>query len=97
MSIEAELKLVRAKASEEKALAKERLSDLRASLKPSAIAGRLGRRTGAKAAAATSAVSGIVRAHPVAVVSAIAGTGLLLAAKPIGDYLADEIDWERDV
>lgn len=97
MSTPVELKAAQTTAAEEKALAKQRLADLKASLKPSAIVGRLGRRTGARATSATSAISDAVRAHPVATASVIACGGLLLAAKPIGDYLADEFDWENMV
>lgn len=97
MSIQAELKAAQMTAAEEKAVAKQRLADLKASLKPSAIVGRLGRRTGTNVTAVTSAISDAVRTHPVATASVIACGGLLLAAKPIGDYLADEFDWEKMV
>lgn len=86
----------RARAKAEKALARESFAELKAAARPSAIAGRAGRKAKRGMAAAGSSVADGVRAHPVAVASVAAGAGLVVAAKPIGDFLAEELSGSDD-
>lgn len=86
----------RALAEAEKALARKAFAELKAAARPSAIAARAGRKAKRGIAAAGSSAADGVRAHPVAVASVVAGAGLVLAAKPIGDFLAEELSGSDD-
>lgn len=95
MTTRVEVDAAKARAAEEKALAKQRLTELKASLRPSAIAGRLGRRTGASIKETVTAVTNTVRAHPTVAASVLTGLGMVLVAKPLGALLAEEFVDEK--
>lgn len=92
MSGPSDLHAAREHAREEKALAKQRLVELKSSLAPSAVLARLGGRAGTKATGAVTLVRDVVRAHPVLAASSVATVGLFIAAKPLGEFLAAELD-----
>ena len=92
MSAKGELRVARERAREEKALAKQRFSDLKSSLAPSAVLARLGRRTATKGAGAAAHVRDLTLAHPILVASSVAALGLVAAAKPLGEFVAAELN-----
>lgn len=83
-------KAARDRAATEKAAAKASFSQLKAAVRPSAIAGRIGRKATRKATAASSSLVMTVRSHPVATAAVVTGAGLALASRPIGDFIAEE-------
>lgn len=84
----------RARAKAEKAMARQSFAELKAAASPGAIASRAGRKAKRGVTSAASSAAETVRTHPVATASIVAGTGLVLAAKPIGEFLADEFAYE---
>ena len=91
MTTKAELNAAQARASEEKALAKQRLAELKASLKPVAVLKRWGRRAESSVSAAVRTTGDAVGAHPALAVSGLTGLGLLAAAKPLGGVIAAKL------
>lgn len=97
MSGRDDLMQAHARAEHEKQLAKQSFASLKQALRPSSVLKRLGKKATSKVSEVTGGLADTVRAHPGLTTSLIAGTGLVIASKPLGDLIAGEVCADESV